>query len=66
MRGGRALPKSSRGETTGELNFLPFLTFLARNGWDIRKLPVAEPREARGINTPEDLAYFREVYRQEV
>ncbi len=53
-----------RGDRTGELNFLPFLTFLARTGWDVQKLAVADTREARGINTPEDLAFFRTVYRQ--
>ena len=58
------LSQAQNGARTGEVNFLPFLVFLARTGWDVRRGPVANPREARGINTPEDLAFFREFYRR--
>lgn len=58
------LAQVERGALTGEVNFLPFLAFLSRTGWDVRSLPVADPREARGINTPDDLVFFREVYRE--
>ena len=55
----RFLAAKSFGALTGELNFLPFLPFLSSLGWNVKRLIVADPREARGINTPEDLAYFR-------
>jgi bifunctional UDP-N-acetylglucosamine pyrophosphorylase / glucosamine-1-phosphate N-acetyltransferase len=58
------LAKAQRGTRTGEVNFLPFLVFLAEAGWDVRPGPALDPREARGINTPEDLDFFREVYRE--
>ncbi|KTC98846.1 Bifunctional protein GlmU [Legionella geestiana] len=48
------------GTETRELNFLPFLPFLARESWDIQTFTVSDSREARGINTPEDLTFFRE------
>ncbi len=58
------LAQVERGALTGEVNFLPFLAFLSRTGWDVRSLPVVDPREARGINTADDLVFFREVYRE--
>lgn len=48
-----------RGRDTGELNFLPFMPFLAARGRAVTVVPVADPAEARGINTPEDLAFAR-------
>lgn len=50
------------GAVTGELNFLPFLVFLARCGWQFNRVSVADANEARGINTPEDLVFFRGLY----
>jgi bifunctional UDP-N-acetylglucosamine pyrophosphorylase/glucosamine-1-phosphate N-acetyltransferase len=50
------------GSATGEINFLPFLPFLALAGWTVRKLLISEERAARGINTPEDLRYFRQLF----
>ena len=50
------------GAQTGEANFLPFLPHLARNGWTLRRTHVDDPNEARGINTPEDLDFFRALY----
>ena len=48
------------GARTGERNFLPFLGWLAREeGFAVRRLRVSDPAEARGLNTPEDLAWFR-------
>lgn len=43
----------------GELNFLPFLVYLAHHGWDVDGIPVDDPDEARGLNTPEDLEWAR-------
>lgn len=49
------------GALTREINFLPFLPWLAARRWEFRRLAVADARETRGINTPEDLAYFRSL-----
>ncbi len=54
------------GASTGERNFLPFLVFLSRQGWKVNQVPVADPNEARGINTQEDLAFFQSLYRREI
>jgi len=56
------LAEAQRGELTGEINFLPFLPFLSAHGFPFNKVEVADPNEARGINTPEDLAFFRSLY----
>jgi bifunctional UDP-N-acetylglucosamine pyrophosphorylase/glucosamine-1-phosphate N-acetyltransferase len=56
--------KTLRGARTGEVNFLPFLVYLAELGWDVRSCAVDDPLEARGINTPADLEFFREMYRE--
>jgi bifunctional UDP-N-acetylglucosamine pyrophosphorylase / glucosamine-1-phosphate N-acetyltransferase len=50
---------SSVGILTHEINFLPFLPWLAARGWKVRRFAVADEREARGINTPEDLAFLQ-------
>jgi bifunctional N-acetylglucosamine-1-phosphate-uridyltransferase/glucosamine-1-phosphate-acetyltransferase GlmU-like protein len=57
------LATAPRGGQTGEINFLPFLPFLSRAGWQIAPLIVADETEARGINTPDDLAFFRQLYK---
>jgi bifunctional UDP-N-acetylglucosamine pyrophosphorylase/glucosamine-1-phosphate N-acetyltransferase len=52
-----------RGARTGEANFLPFLPYLSTTmGWPVVPVAVHDPEEARGINTPEDLAYFRDRF----
>lgn len=61
-RWSRFLIQARAGARTGEVNFLPFLTFLAQEGWDVKPLEVTDPLEARGINTPEDLTLFRTIY----
>ena len=58
------LATAPRGAGTGEINFLPFLPFLSGRGWTVTPLEVADETEARGINTPEDLAFFRRLYKQ--
>jgi bifunctional N-acetylglucosamine-1-phosphate-uridyltransferase/glucosamine-1-phosphate-acetyltransferase GlmU-like protein len=55
------LSQASLGETTGEINFLPFLPFLAGRGWNVRRLVVTDAREARGVNSIDDLAFFRSI-----
>jgi bifunctional N-acetylglucosamine-1-phosphate-uridyltransferase/glucosamine-1-phosphate-acetyltransferase GlmU-like protein len=57
------LSKAAHGRHTGEINFLPFLPFLSDRGWTVTPLEVADPTEARGINTSEDLSFFRSLYR---
>lgn len=57
------LDAAPRGGRTGEINFLPFLPFLTAQDWTIRPLEVADATEARGINTPDDLAFFRNLYK---
>jgi bifunctional UDP-N-acetylglucosamine pyrophosphorylase/glucosamine-1-phosphate N-acetyltransferase len=49
------------GATTGEANFLPFLPHLSAAGWRFKQMMVRDAREARGVNTPEDLAFFRSL-----
>lgn len=53
------------GAVTGDINFLPFLVFLAQRGWEVKRFEVADPVEARGINTPADLAFFRDLYERQ-
>ena len=50
------------GARTGEVNFLPFLVRLAQRGWAVQPIDVGDPREARGVNTVEDPAFFRQLY----
>ncbi|WP_321472720.1 NTP transferase domain-containing protein [uncultured Paludibaculum sp.] len=50
------------GTATGERNFLPFLVYLSSQGWEVGRVAVTDPNEARGINTPEDLAFFQSLY----
>jgi bifunctional UDP-N-acetylglucosamine pyrophosphorylase/glucosamine-1-phosphate N-acetyltransferase len=52
---------AARGAQTGEVNFLPFLPFLSSLGWSVKRMAVADPREARGVNTPDDLDYLRAI-----
>lgn len=56
------LDQAPRGSRTGEVNFLPFLPYLAINGWTIAPLIVADATEARGINTRDDLDFFQSLY----
>jgi bifunctional UDP-N-acetylglucosamine pyrophosphorylase / glucosamine-1-phosphate N-acetyltransferase len=59
------LAQAPAGAVTGETNFLPFLPYLSSQGWTVKRLVVSDPREARGVNTPDDLAYFRSVFAEE-
>ncbi|HEY1877732.1 MAG TPA: NTP transferase domain-containing protein [Rhizomicrobium sp.] len=56
------LNTAQRGGGTGEINFLPFLPFLSAQGWTVTPIEVADPTEARGINTKDDLAFFQSLY----
>jgi bifunctional UDP-N-acetylglucosamine pyrophosphorylase/glucosamine-1-phosphate N-acetyltransferase len=56
------LAATPRGAGTGEINFLPFLPFLAAQGWRVSPVEVADTTEARGINTREDLTFFQSLY----
>jgi bifunctional UDP-N-acetylglucosamine pyrophosphorylase/glucosamine-1-phosphate N-acetyltransferase len=59
------LAQVPRGGQTGEINFLPFLPFLAANGWSVTPLTVPDATEARGINTKDDLAFFQSLYKDQ-
>jgi CTP:molybdopterin cytidylyltransferase MocA len=60
----RFLADATPGAATGEINFLPFLPYLSQlDGWPVTVVPVADPAEARGINTPDDLQAARLAYR---
>jgi len=57
------LETKPQGALTGELNFLPFMIFLSQNKqWPITRIIVEDPDEARGINTQEDLLFFKKLY----
>jgi bifunctional UDP-N-acetylglucosamine pyrophosphorylase / glucosamine-1-phosphate N-acetyltransferase len=54
------LENSNPGAHTGEINFLPFLPFLSSvSGFTVKTVPVDDPVEARGVNTPEDLQFAK-------
>lgn len=53
---------TGRGAMTAEVNFLPFLAFLAGRGWEVLRHGVGDPLEAKGVNTPAELAFFRALY----
>ena len=55
-----------KGNKTGEINFLPFLPYLAGQGWLFTPVEVADATEARGINTQEDLAFFQNLYKDKL
>jgi bifunctional N-acetylglucosamine-1-phosphate-uridyltransferase/glucosamine-1-phosphate-acetyltransferase GlmU-like protein len=44
------------GGATGERNFLPFIRWVAARGESVVTFPSTDPREAIGVNTPDDLA----------
>ena len=53
------LEASIPGAATAEINFLPFLPFLSARGWNVTTVEIADADEARGVNTPEDLAFWQ-------
>lgn len=58
------LQKGSLGEKTGEINFLPFLVHISKElKWKLNVVRVQDPVESRGINTPEDLEFFRKKFK---
>jgi bifunctional UDP-N-acetylglucosamine pyrophosphorylase/glucosamine-1-phosphate N-acetyltransferase len=55
----RYLNRAAVGGATREINFLTFLPWLSAHRWTVRRFTIADDREARGINTPQDLAFFQ-------
>jgi len=52
-----------RGLKTGEVNFLPFLSYLSTEVcWNVKTVFVKDPIESRGINTPQDMDFFRKKF----
>ncbi len=45
-----------KGGGTGERNFLPFIPWAGAHGEAVVTFPATDPREAIGVNTPDDLA----------
>jgi bifunctional UDP-N-acetylglucosamine pyrophosphorylase/glucosamine-1-phosphate N-acetyltransferase len=59
------LAGADRGAATGEVNFLPFLPYLSQvEGRPVTVVPVTDPDEARGVNTPDDLAFARRAFQR--
>jgi bifunctional N-acetylglucosamine-1-phosphate-uridyltransferase/glucosamine-1-phosphate-acetyltransferase GlmU-like protein len=58
--------KCTIGSVTGEINFLPFLVHLSSTGWLVNRYETNDPAEAIGINTPEDLAFARQLFRNKL
>lgn len=56
------LQKQPRGNTTQEINFLPFIVMLAQLGWQIRPYIVDDPLETQGINTRQEWELIREHF----
>jgi len=52
----------SAGAATGERNFVPFVPWLARQRL-VATVPCTDPREAVGVNTPDDLRLLEEWMR---
>jgi bifunctional UDP-N-acetylglucosamine pyrophosphorylase/glucosamine-1-phosphate N-acetyltransferase len=50
------------GGATGERNFLPFIPWAAAHG-EVVTFPCTDPREAIGVNTPDDLVRVEEYLR---
>lgn len=58
----RYLKTHSAGSKTGEINFLPFLVHLSSiANWPMNRYETHDPAEAIGINTPDDLAFARQL-----
>jgi bifunctional UDP-N-acetylglucosamine pyrophosphorylase/glucosamine-1-phosphate N-acetyltransferase len=51
-----------KGALTNEVNFLPFLVFIAARGWPVRVVFARSAIETRGINTLSDLAFARRAF----
>jgi len=55
------------GSVTGEINLLPFLAHLSSQAnWAVNRYETHDPAEAIGINTPEDLAFARQLLQKKV
>ena len=50
----RYVREATRGATTGERNFLPFIAW-ASAGHDVLTFPAVDEMEAVGVNTPDEL-----------
>jgi bifunctional UDP-N-acetylglucosamine pyrophosphorylase / glucosamine-1-phosphate N-acetyltransferase len=58
---------ANTGSVTGEVNFLPFLVHLSSQAkWPVNRYETHDPSEAIGINTPDDLAFARELLQKKI
>ncbi|MFD2357171.1 hypothetical protein ACFSTC_59790 [Nonomuraea ferruginea] len=63
--GGLPARRRPPGAATGEVNFLPFLPYLSQvRGRPVTVVPVTDPSEARGVNTPDDLDFARQAFQR--
>ena len=54
------LAGARRGGSTNEINFLPFLPWLSSQAkWKCSWPEVEDSKQVKGLNTPDDLAYFQ-------
>lgn len=52
---------NNRGKITKEQNFLPFLIFLKKNKWFIKKIIFKNNLQTKGVNTREDIRRFNRI-----
>ncbi|MCG8479777.1 MAG: NTP transferase domain-containing protein, partial [Spirochaetales bacterium] len=63
----RYVKGAAKGTRTNETNFIPFFAFLsAVQQWDVVRFEVVDHTEARGINTPADLQFFRDLLANDI
>jgi bifunctional N-acetylglucosamine-1-phosphate-uridyltransferase/glucosamine-1-phosphate-acetyltransferase GlmU-like protein len=53
---------AATGTRTGELNFLPFILYLSKIGWDVIQIIIEDVQESRGVNTHEDLLFAADKF----
>lgn len=57
------LKNTPKGQKTGEVNFLPFLPYLSTEiYWNVKTIIVKDPTESRGINTTQDMTFFKKKF----
>ncbi len=57
------LSTSITGRLTKEINFLPFLVFLSKQGWNLKEVNVKNSWESLGINDQTDLIKVEQILR---
>jgi len=55
--------KKFLGNITKEQNFLPFILFLKKKNWDIKKVIFKNQIQSDGINDRKDIKKFKNKYK---